>query len=186
MRPRGAQIPSAERRGSFLLPERPELLRGAAIRRTVPLRRGWPAISRTRRVARRSPPLGEWSLSLSRRLRRRFQRLADPCARWPPDPTGSARVPDSAARASCLRTHSDPEGSAKSHGDSAVDERSEVLAWAGVGPRSRRDRRTTPADSAVDERSEEMVEAAGVEPASGSAPARDPTGLVRPGVSPRS
>jgi hypothetical protein len=36
----------------------------------------------------------------------------------------------------------------------------------------------------VDERSEEMVEAAGVEPASGSAPTRDSTGLVRLEVSP--
>jgi hypothetical protein len=48
------------------------------------------------------------------------------------------------------------------------------------------DRRTRHGDSTIPARSAGMVEAAGIEPASENEPARDPTGLVQPEISPRS
>jgi len=60
-----------------------------------------------------------------------------------------------------------------------------VVEAAGVAAERRRSRRERPtfADSATTERSEGVVEAAGVEPASGNKPARDPTGLAEPETS---
>ena len=54
--------------------------------------------------------------------------------------------------------------------------------WTPIPKGSANNSRRLPAD----ERSEEVVEAAGIEPASENEPARDPTGLVRPVISPRS
>jgi hypothetical protein len=92
----------------------------------------------------------------------------------------------------CLQEHAPAAGIAPRHGDSTNS--AGFAFWVprsregrGGGSRRFQSKRESPGIPATPPRlsgAKEMVEAAGIEPASGSAPARDSTGLVGPEISP--